>query len=215
MIDTFLFDFDGVLVDTMDNQASSLREAVEKFAINKNQVLHHEDTFHLAITTKEKINYFIANGILPAKCETEVYEMKKKIADKTMMKMKPAEYLDKLEMLKYIKSKDYNVAVVTNANRASTIALLQHLGFLSLVDVVISNNDVANPKPSPEPYFKAIDFFNTVTERSIIFEDSETGLKSALETRCRVVKVNSITDLNVQTIQDLEGGKIDFYSPQR
>jgi predicted double-glycine peptidase len=46
-------------------------------------------------------------------------------------------------------------------------------------EFIIIGNECKNPKPFPEPYKNAIQKFNGNNEKTIIFEDSKTGLLSA------------------------------------
>ena len=64
--------------------------------------------------------------------------------------------------------------------------ILKSLGLYNFLDLLISNEDVVNPKPHSEPYIKAISHFGGDLKNFIIFEDSETGLTSAYGTGCKV-----------------------------
>lgn len=71
------------------------------------------------------------------------------------------------------------VGVVTNSNEKTALALLQRLGIEHLLDVWITSDSGCAPKPSPEPYQKALYELGIPVERCIIVEDSEIGLASA------------------------------------
>jgi len=213
MINTYLFDFDGVLVDTMEIQTRSLADAIEKYYGFQNIFDKYEKLFKSAITTKRKIDVLIEDGVVNKAHKQKIYDLKVEIADDQMLSMSVDDYQDKLSMLKYIKDKQYKVAIVTNANRTSTISLAKHLGFLDYIDVVITNNDVENPKPAPDPYNKAVNLLGSNKNHCVIFEDSETGIKSALSSGCNVVRVLDISQVNTEAIKEIERGKNDFYCP--
>ena len=213
MINTHLFDFDGVLVDTMEIQSKSLVEAVGQYSNENNLYYDNKNLFNSAITTKEKISTLVERGIVDIADTEKIYMLKVQIADKKMLKINPNFYIDKVEMFKYIKQKNDKIAIVTNANRKSTLLLVDHLGYSNYVDLVITNNDVDIPKPSPFPYQKAMEILESSVSESVIYEDSPTGLRSAIATGCKVVKIDCIGDVNLSLISKLEGGIDVFYSP--
>jgi HAD superfamily hydrolase (TIGR01509 family) len=50
---------------------------------------------------------------------------------------------------------------------------------LEYFNKIITFDDVENPKPHPESYKKITEYFNIVPEKTLVFEDSLSGLKSA------------------------------------
>lgn len=103
----------------------------------------------------------------------------------------------------FLKNKSCGIAVVINGNKKSAILILRSLGIYKFIDLLISNEDVTNPKPHSEPYIKAISHFGGDLKKFIIFEDSEIGLTAAYGTGCKVYKVENINDINVSLIINL------------
>jgi HAD superfamily hydrolase (TIGR01509 family) len=213
MIKTFLFDFDGVLVDTMKIQTDSLVESIKNYCNFQKFSKHDMETINSAITTRKKIDYFCDKGLILKKDKEAIYQMKKKIADKKMLEIEPMNYTEKVAILKTLKKNDYSVGVVTNANKNSTVMLLEHLNMADFVDVLITNSDVREPKPAPEPYRMAMQKLQSSPHEVVIFEDSETGLQSALQTTSNVVKIESVECLDLEMINKIQEGKYDFYIP--
>jgi beta-phosphoglucomutase-like phosphatase (HAD superfamily) len=50
---------------------------------------------------------------------------------------------------------------------------------LEYFDKIVTFDDVKNPKPHPEPYKKITEYFNITPKKTLVFEDSLSGLKSA------------------------------------
>ena len=71
--------------------------------------------------------------------------------------------------------------IVTSSSRKQVDLLIQYLfnGF-NPFEFIISSEDVELKKPDPLPYLKAIQLSGINTNKSIVFEDSNPGLKSAL-----------------------------------
>lgn len=84
----------------------------------------------------------------------------------------------------------------------------------------ISADDVGRTKPFPDPYLLAATKMNELPNECIVFEDSLTGISSALDAGCSVIAVPHYVDVidsqRVRVIQTLE--KVDsqmlsdFYS---
>ena len=205
MYKAFIFDFDGVLVDTTDIQVRSVVRALGRYGFD---IRHPSDLdiVHSTITTKAKLVKFCDKGYISMDQVEGIYEEKKKIANELMLQMNPQHYFDKREMLEYLKEDGKKVAIVTNANGESTKMLLQHLDFMKYLDVLITNSDVINPKPHPEPYIRALmklARIGTDLEDCIIFEDSAVGLESARATGASVYEVKRWQDVNFGLVADL------------
>ncbi len=199
-IDAFIFDFDGVLVDTTAIQVSSLKAALHAVA---GVFLTHPNEWEImssTITTRAKLQKFVAAGKVNEEQIEEIYTAKKKIANEMMLTLNPNDYRDKIEMFEKLRAMNRKIAIVTNANGASTRMLLDHLGFTKYLDTLITNNDVNNAKPHPEPYIRALVRLGMEPDRCIIFEDSTVGLQSARATGARVQEVQHVDDVSIDYI---------------
>ncbi len=57
---------------------------------------------------------------------------------------------------------------------------------------MITLDDVARPKPAPEPYLLAAERLGLPPARCLVFEDSETGAEAAHRAGCVVVQVPDV-----------------------
>ena len=204
MYAAFIFDFDGVLVDTTEIQVRSLIDAI--FDITNIELYDKNDLdiVHSTITTKDKLVKFANKGYFELGSIEEIYSQKKKNANKMMLSFNPTDYSDKIAMFQYLKDKNKKVAIVTNANRESTEMLLKHLDFSKYIDVLVTNNDVVNSKPHSEPYVRALIQLGCKLESCIIFEDSLVGLDAAHGTGAIVCHIKDVNETNVGLIKKLE-----------
>tara|TARA_R110001583_G_scaffold16196_7_gene65774 strand:- start:1617 stop:2249 length:633 start_codon:yes stop_codon:yes gene_type:complete len=205
MYKAFVFDFDGVLVDTTDIQVRSIVRALGRRNFN---VRHPSDLeiVNSTITTKAKLIKFCDKGYITMDQVYPIYEDKKQIANELMAELNPQHYFDKIEMFKYLKEQKKKIAIVTNANGQSTRMLLEHLDFAKYIDVLITNSDVINPKPHPEPYIRALMMLARIgcdLDECIIFEDSIVGLEAARATGASVHEVKSWRDVNYGLVADI------------
>ena len=82
--------------------------------------------------------------------------------------------------------------IVTSSSRNQVDLLVEHLfnGF-NPFEFIISSEDVELKKPNPLPYFKAIKLSGIKKYNSIVFEDSNPGLKSSLAANLPTIFVPS------------------------
>lgn len=205
MYKAFIFDFDGVIVDTTDIQIRSIVRALGRHGFD---VRHPSDLdiVYSTITTKAKLVKFCDKGYINMDQVEAIYEDKKKIANELMLELNPQHYFDKKEAFQYLKEQDKKIAIVTNANGESTRMLLEHLGLMNYLNVLITNSDVVNPKPHPEPYIRALMQLSRIgcdLEECIIFEDSAVGLEAARATGASVHEVKSWKDVGYGLVADL------------
>nr|WP_221375065.1 HAD family phosphatase [Actinoplanes polyasparticus] len=84
------------------------------------------------------------------------------------------------------------IAVASNSPRAFVDAALVSAGLDDLFSVVLSADDVEQPKPAPDLYLAACTRLNAGPARTVAFEDSPTGAASARAAGMVVVSVPSL-----------------------
>ncbi len=93
-------------------------------------------------------------------------------------------------LLQEIKENEFSLGLVTSSERVITHALLEKSGYKKYFDLIITLQDVKDPKPHPGPYIMAMQQLNIGRLECVIFEDSPTGLRAALDSGCRSIKVD-------------------------
>ena len=71
------------------------------------------------------------------------------------------------------------MAIVTNCNRNIAEIILEILNIDHFFEFIVIGNECNKPKPYSDPYLKGIELFNGSNNKTIIFEDSKSGLLSA------------------------------------
>jgi len=203
---SFIFDNDGVLVDTTELQVKATLAAIDEVLNLKLTTQEDISVLKSTITTRDKLIKLCQKGYFTLNKVDAVYERKKIITNKMMSMLDSEDYQDKIEMFEFLRRENKNIAVVTNANRASTVTLLNNLGFMKYLDVLITNNDVKNTKPHAEPYVRAMLQLGGSIEDFIIFEDSVTGLASARGSGATVYEISNFRDVNTQLMEEIIAG---------
>lgn len=176
----FLFDFDGLLVDT-----ESLHfEAYQKLCEEKGYQLPWD------FKTYCQIAHGSSTGL-----RDRIYalfpELQKAFPEwKTLYERKKALYLELLALgklklmpgveafLKKLHQSGKKMAVATNSFRTSVEAIKKHLPALYLIPDWICREDYKDPKPSPDAYLTAIEKMGSHPKKCIGFEDSKRGLEA-------------------------------------
>ena len=69
--------------------------------------------------------------------------------------------------------------MVTNAPRANALMMLGALGITDRFRGMIIGDEMANPKPHPEPYLVGMERLGARPARAVAFEDSRSGVRAA------------------------------------
>ena len=99
-----------------------------------------------------------------------------------------------LELLIALKQAGIKTALVTMSMRRMALAVTDQIPFAAF-DVVVAGDDVTHGKPHPEPYLKAAELLGVSPDECIAFEDSLTGLESAVAAGTIAVGVPNIVQL--------------------
>lgn len=81
--------------------------------------------------------------------------------------------------IKSLKKRGHKVGIVTNCNRPTAESILYHFKQDRYVDKLVIANECKRAKPFPDPYKTAMEYFQISKTKTIIFEDSESGILSA------------------------------------
>lgn len=192
----FLFDFDGLLVNTEMLHYEAYRRMINKRGF----------TLNWDLPTYFKAACFDATGLKKAVYNSfpKLYEMEPNW-DVLYAEKKKA-YLDllnegKLELmpgidpfLHLLAKENKKRCVVTHSPQEQIETIVKQLPVLSTITHWITRENYTQPKPHPECYQKAIALHAAPQDRVIGFEDSPRGLKALLGSSAEAVLVSSVFD---------------------
>ena len=93
------------------------------------------------------------------------------------------------QALEHLSSLGVSLAAVSNSERPIVLANLRRIGVLDLFQVVVSLDDVRQPKPAAEPYLRALAKMAVPAGEAWAVEDSVSGARSARAAGIRVLIV--------------------------
>ena len=179
-----IFDLDGTLFDTKDVNYNAYQNAIKMVEIDVK--IDYNDFCNLY--NGKNYRDFLPK-IIPDITEEQmknIHNFKKNIYTKYLDKAKKNNLL--FVILQEMKE-SFFLSVVTNASKKNVNEILEKFSVKDLFDLLITQEDVKNPKPSAEGFIKAMDYFNISKENTIIFEDSKIGIQAAINSGANYVKV--------------------------
>jgi len=193
-----IFDLDGVLVDSKDIHFNALNIALGK--IGEKYIINREDHINIydGLPTNKKLEILTETKQLPPSLYEDIWKDKQKTTLDLFNNIKIDE--DLIKYCKLIKDNNINIAVASNSIRQTINICLERLGIEEHIDLVLSNEDVYNPKPHPEIYWKTMSSFGVLPEQTVIFEDSIVGILAAKQSGASLVEVLNRSDLTIDKI---------------
>ena len=138
---------DGVLIDSKEIHFLALNKALEqldsKFVITQDQHLR----FYDGLTTRKKLEKLSADKGLPRNEFENIWNQKQVFTEELLMKLSKDDEL--INIFNDLKNLGINLAVASNSIKETVHTVLNRLGIIEYFDLVLSNNDVVNPKPHP------------------------------------------------------------------
>lgn len=194
-----IFDLDGVLSDTKQIHLDALNQALS--VVSKEFIISNEDNekYFGEITTLQKLEILSKTRGLPENTYTEIVKNKKEITDKLFNQIQTSQRL--IDVFKFLKSLKIKTAVASNSSTDSCKIILTKLGIIDFIDLVVGNNLVVNKKPSPEMYWKCMAELGSSPIHTIVLDDSPIGQLSSLLSQTKLVVINNIEDVNIETIK--------------
>lgn len=178
-----LFDLDGTLFDTTEVNYLAYRYALEihgDFSIDKEYYIQKCNGNHYKKYLPDIIQSN-DSGLIE-----NIHNTKKKCYSKYLYAAKKNMHL--FEIIMALR-KSYYIAIVTTASRKNTMDILSYFQVEKFFDLIITHEDVKNVKPDPEGFLIAMQHFHISPENTLIFEDSDIGLKAALASKASTFKV--------------------------
>ena len=198
MITGVLFDLDGTLVDSYDAIVISFNGALE--SMGEKQKSRKELIRYIGVPHEETLKK-ISND--PKKVELGVKAfstVRKRVSDRYTHEMEGARYL-----LLELKRKGAKTGVITTTGREMTGHIMRTTNLDYLMDVVVTRDDVASLKPSPEPVLRALKLLNLKKDECIMVGDHPNDMMAAKRAGIRAVGL-----INVFSAKELKDSGADF-----
>ena len=177
----FIFDLDGVIVDTAKYHFLAWKKIANELHIDF--TLEHNELLK-GVSRVRSLDIILEIGNIKASQE----DKDKWLIEKNENYLSYLVHMDEKEILpgvmtvlNFLKQNNQPIALGSASKNARPI--LEKTGILSYFDAIVDGNDVVNAKPDPEVFVHAARLLKTANEDSIVFEDSVAGIQAANNAR--------------------------------
>jgi beta-phosphoglucomutase len=167
-----IFDFDGVIARTMDDNYEAWKRTFLEYGI----ALERQEYFLIeGLSSKE-----VARHFLPTEHhDDETLKMAAKKKDNYYLENNRFSFYDGVpELLRMIKSAGKRIGLVSGAS-GSRLKNTVTEEFARLFDVIVTADMCENCKPDPEPYLMAAAVLQIEPEACLAIENAPSGIASA------------------------------------
>ncbi len=173
----FIFDLDGVIVDTAKYHFLAWKKLANSIGVDFSE----EQNEHLKgisrVRSLEKILEW-GNKTLSEDKFMELMARKNNDYLSYIDKMDETEILpDVTKILEYLKQQNQPIALGSASKNAR--AILKRVKLIEQFGAIVDGNDVTKAKPNPEVFLNAANALQINAEDSVVFEDSVAGIKAA------------------------------------
>ena len=196
-IKAIFFDMDGVLIEAKDWHYESLNKSLGLFGLNISRY-DHLVTFD-GLPTRKKLEMLSVERGLPSELHEFINDLKQRYTQEIVQqKCKPLFIHERA--LSHLHSLGYKMAVCSNSVRESVEVMMQKSSLSKYLDLMVSNEDVSQGKPSPEMYEKAMNFFELSPKECLVLEDNPNGIEAAKKSGAHLMVINEVSDVNIEAI---------------
>lgn len=193
-----LFDLDGVLIDATEWHYEALNRALALFGFTISRYEHL--TTYNGLPTRKKLEMMTVEKGLPRGLHTMINNIKQKYTREEILRQCTPVF-EKEFMIHQLKRDGYKLAVCSNSIRDSLELMLRASGLLDLFDMLVSNEDVKNPKPDPEMYLAACEKLSIEPCEAVIVEDADHGAEAARRAGGQLCRVTGFSEVDYDRVR--------------
>jgi HAD superfamily hydrolase (TIGR01509 family) len=183
-----LFDLDGTLAETDSLHLPTWVDVLRPHGIEVDETFYRE-------SISGRSNSKIVEDLLPHLSAEEgrrLADAKEASFRERAHELEPLPGL--LDFMERAKSRGLALALVTNAPVENVEAILIALELREFFDEVVLSDEVGPVKPDPAPYRAALDKLGVASDEALAFEDSTSGIVSAIGAGIPTVGIASTQD---------------------
>ena len=189
-----IFDFDGTLANTLPICFYAFQHV---FKVFDNKDLTSNDIKEMFGPSETGI---IRNNLSNINKEDaiEYYYEKYSEVHKSLVEINP----EILELLNSIKAAEIKIGIFTGKAKRSLDISLKALDMEGLFDVIITGDDVINPKPHPEGLLKALSLLEVKNSEAIYIGDSDADIAAGIRANVFTIGVQWLPEYQTSTFSE-------------
>ena len=190
----FIFDLDGVIVDTAKYHYLAWKKIADTLNID---FTHQHNELLKGVSRVRSLEIILGLGNVEATEEQKNEWLNQKNEDYLAYidKMDDSEILPGvMRVLNFLK--DNNQPIILGSASKNARPILEKVQILNYFDDIVDGNDVSNAKPDPEVFIVGARKANQTNENSIVFEDSVAGIEAANTAKMTSIGIGEASILN-------------------
>lgn len=176
-IKAFIFDLDGVIVDTAKYHYLAWKDLANRLGFDFTE-MDNERLKGVSRVRSLEILLEIGEKDFDEKTKTELANRKNDQYVGLISKMTPREILPGVTIFLQ-QAKEAGIKIVLGSASKNAPLILEKIGLDHLFDAVIDGNKVSKAKPDPEVFLKGAVAVQTHYTDCIVFEDAVAGIEAA------------------------------------
>jgi HAD superfamily hydrolase (TIGR01509 family) len=182
---SFIFDLDGVLVNTSGAHARAYADLWQRIGING------PDYEGIAGRKTEEVLRQFCGELHPSEDKVLKWIRFKQERARDYIMSEDLLYDDTIFTLKTLWERAFLLALATGSSHATTSLILERYNLAHYFNAVITADDALKGKPAPDMYLEAIKRTKMNPAETLIVEDSQSGLISALDSGAFVASIRT------------------------
>lgn len=181
MIDTVLFDFDGVVADTEPSYDLFWNSKAEKFNLGFE---------NFAAMIKGETLRNILGKYFKCASDSEKAAIAKDL-DAFEQEMPYKEIPGSANFIRILKERGFKLGLVTSSSMHKMKYALVKLGLENCFDAIVTGDSIKEGKPNPQCYITAAQMLKSDPSNCAVFEDSINGMRAALGAKMRLFALST------------------------
>ncbi len=182
----WIFDFDGVLVNTMEAHFACYRQALAEVGVGIDRDRFY---YQAGMTGREQIAYFARQAGVDVDPDA-VYRRKKTLWSQDPPAGEPIAC--NIQMLRALRARGARAAIASGSSRGSILPMLDAHDIE--VDALVTSEDVSRGKPDPQLFLTASERIGVPPPRCVVIEDSDVGIAAAQAAGMKVLRFHDHPD---------------------
>lgn len=172
--DTYIFDLDGTLLNTLDDLAASTNYALRSAGLPERSI--NDVRMFVGNGVKKLIERAVPNGLENPRFNDVYTVFREYYMEHGCDVTRP--YPGIMEMLAVLRSKKKNIAVVSNKFYLATQSLCRHF-FSEYVSVAVGERENIRKKPAPDTVMEALRLLGAGRDNAVYIGDSDVDIATA------------------------------------
>ncbi len=185
MLNTVIFDMDGLLIDSEHLWEEAGKETLRRFNITLTPQQYHSST---GLRSSEWIEHWFGHFNISMEHALDAEQTIVKTAiEKIIVKAEPMPGVNYI--FNFFKQRNFKIGVASSSPLELINLVTQKLGVDSMVTAKSSAENLSNGKPHPQVFLNCAELLRSNPSQCICFEDSFNGMIAAKAARMKCVVV--------------------------